>query len=89
MRRENLRDRLGLTPKQPPAGLAPERHLATVQIPEAAKFEGRHGAQATRVTESGRGALLMGLGLVGLGVRWRIGKISGVFRTTDARCSDN
>jgi hypothetical protein len=71
MRRENLRDRLGLTPKQPPAGLAPERHLASIEIPQAAKFEGRHGAQATRVTESGRSALLMGLGLAGLAARRR------------------
>jgi hypothetical protein len=43
MRREALRDRLGLTPKPTTAGLAPERHLASVEIPEAAQFEGRHG----------------------------------------------
>jgi hypothetical protein len=58
VRREALRDRLGLTPKPTTAGLAPESHLATIEIPQAAQFEGRHGgrvrAAATRVLEPGR-----------------------------------
>jgi hypothetical protein len=53
MRQKDLRDRLGLTPEPTTAGLAPERHLATVEIPEAAQFEGRHAwrvrAVATQV----------------------------------------
>ena len=67
MRQQDLRDRLGLTPKPTTAGLAPERHLASIEIPQAVESEGRHGAQTTRAPESGRGALLLGLGLVGLG----------------------
>ena len=35
VRPKDLQDRLGLTPKPTTAGLAPESHLAAVQIPEA------------------------------------------------------
>lgn len=40
VRREDPRDRLGLALEQPPAALAPERHLASVEIPQAVESEG-------------------------------------------------
>jgi len=57
MRREALRDRLGLTLEPTTAGLAPKRHLATIEIPQAAKFEGEHGWRvraAARLRGAGR-----------------------------------
>ena len=73
MRQQDLRDCLGLALEPLPAALAPQRHLASVEIPQAAKFEGltqgAHGAQATRVPASGRGTRLLGLGLAGIAAK--------------------
>jgi hypothetical protein len=57
VRREALRDRLGLTLEPTTTARAPKRHLATVEIPQAAKFEGGHGGRvrpAARLRGSGR-----------------------------------
>jgi len=43
VRRQDLRDYLGLEPKSAAAAVAPQRHFAAVEIPQAEQFQGTHG----------------------------------------------